>query len=508
MFGKKTSPAETLPEDEVKLKPLFGIRPGVYLAWFYGFIILGILFWLLLYPGLARPGSLLAFSSEPRGAAIRLDGVYWGTTPGTFFVPQGKHQIEIILPGFDSYRAEREIGGRLFASRFFPRRESLHGILGLTRPGEVLSRAAAEYAAWSLAGEPTAAYQIPLSLSEGAYRSGPAGADPAVYRQFSGILSNSLGFTITRSGLRDLIRAKHLIDNGGLSPSPVTLLRSAGDILDFLSETPDAARWLGTLLPPETAALLTSSSWYRRTGESPPAPDPRASEPGSPERSPVPAFPGFRAIPGGTLAQNTPVPRNIAVEGFSIAETEVSLASWEAFVRANPEWGKENTPALTERGLVTGEYLEGPDNPGGLSGYPAASAPGISWYGAQAYCRWLTAALPPSLASYEARLPTEAEWEYAAKTLAGSAGGEAAAGVRDMLGGMWEWCGDPFVPFPFLVPSGEGELPFDSPEKTVRGGSWANPSGTVGPETRGSLPPGSCSPFVAFRPVIALRGNP
>ncbi|MDR3167722.1 MAG: SUMF1/EgtB/PvdO family nonheme iron enzyme [Treponema sp.] len=498
MFGKNRPPEETLPEDQVKLKPLWGIRPGVYLVWLYGFIILGILFLIFLYPGIAHPGSLLSVSSDPRGAAVRVDGVYMGTAPGDFFVPPGKHKVEMILPGFEPYQTETETGGRFFASLFFPLRKTIRGELGLTRPVEVFSGAAVDYAAWSFAGEPTATYQIPLSLSEGAYQAGPAGADPAVYREFTEILFNALGFTVTRAGLRDLIRAKHLIDNGGLSPSPVTLLRSAGDILNLLSENPEAALWLGDLLPPEAAASLTASSWYNRGEEKIPA-----AENEIPGRVITLESLNFREIPGGTLIQIKPLPRQVVIEDFSIAEIEISPESWEIFVRARPEWGKENTAALEEQGLVTGDYLEGPDNPEGLSAYPAATVPGVSWYAARAYCQWLTERLPPALSSYEVRLPTEAEWEYAAANF--------GTALQNMLGGLWEWCGEPFVPLTFFRPPADMDLsgaPLESPEKPVRGGSWVNPPCSVGVETRGSLPPSSCSPFVSFRPVLAPRKTP
>jgi hypothetical protein len=506
MFGKYPSPEEILPEDQIKLKPFLGIRPGVYLAWFYGFIVLIVLFFLLLYPGMVRPGTLLSVSSEPWGAAVRLDGVYLGTAPGDFFIPRGQRRIEMVLPGFEPHIIEKDFGGRLFASRFFPLREEIHGNLGLTEPAEVFSQAAADYMAWSLTGEPTAAYQIPLSLSEGAYRTGPAGKDPAVYRKLDGILSNSLGFTLTRFGLREFVRAKYLIDNGGLSPSPLTLLRSAGNMLNLLSENPEAALWLGEILPPETAALIAGSSWSPSGDD--PAPSPQNGNSGSGRVLTLESL-SFREIPGGTLIQDTPAPRRIVLEDFSMAETEISPAAWEAFIRAHPEWGKENVSALKEQGLVNGDYLEGPDNPERLSGYPAAGVPGVSWYAAKAYCRWLTGLLPHSLASYEVRLPTEAEWEYAAKMTGGSVPGRGdfqEGGLQNMSGGFWEWCGEPFVPLLFFRPSLKGDVAEEfSPERPVRGGSWANSPGSVDAETRGSLPPSSCSPFVSFRPVLALR---
>jgi hypothetical protein len=498
MFRKKKPGGgerqETGAEDLVRLKPVLGLRPGVYLACIYLVIILGLLFFILIYPGLSRPGAAVVFTTEPAGAALRVDGVYRGTSPGRVFVPQGVHTFELVLPNFTPLTFTEEIGGRLFASLFFPRVHRVEKRLTAPDPLGAFAGEAADYAAWSFAGEPTAAYQIPLSLSEGAYRTGPAAADKTAVDH---ILRAAGRFGTTRAALRDLIRAKTLADNRGLSPSPVSLLHSAGEIISFLSETPGAAPWLAGLLPPEAAASITASSWYEKTTE----------EGGRLAGSEVlPAGPAgrfrlnglsFTTLSGGTLVQRPVFPHAVDIGEFRICETEISAAAYGDFLSARPQWRQENRERLMEQGLVTDDYLA-------ESPFPAEAAVQISWYAAQDYCAWLSTLLPPSMEGYEVRLPTEAEWEYAAK----AAGTWGASDLAGLLGGNWEWCGDPFAPLNFIAVPPEAAEAVGSPERPVRGGSRANSGSAVTPETRASLPPASCSPFVSFRPVIARKSPP
>ncbi|MDR2493684.1 MAG: SUMF1/EgtB/PvdO family nonheme iron enzyme [Spirochaetaceae bacterium] len=471
MFEKKKR--ETLPEDHVSLKPLFGIRPGVYLAALYGAVCAGILFFTLVYPGLANPGAVLVLNSEPSGAAARIDGVYWGTTPCEVFVPKGTHRLTLVLPGFAPHEETAEVGGRLFGSLLFPLKKPLRKTLTEAAAGSGLLWSAAEYAAWSFTGEPTAAYQIPQILSEGAYRSGQ-GDTAALDR----ILKGAARFTATRAGLRDLIRAKHLVDNQGLSPSPVSALYSLEEVLAYLSKTPETALWLADMVGSETAAALTGSSWYARQRAA-------ASSRRAQSESLSPRLGGamsvgqltFREIAGGTLVLGGNILVEVAIHPFSIAESAVTVAAWEAFLRENPTWSGENSRDLAAQGLVTEDYLA-----------PAASSAisGVSWYAARAYCRWLTSLLPPNMAA-EIRLPTEAEWEYAAK---------AATLFSDSE--LWEWCEDPYAPNNFLPADADIISAIGSPERLVRGSGWLADSG----EARGSLPPETCSSFGSFRPVL------
>jgi formylglycine-generating enzyme required for sulfatase activity len=472
-----------------------GIRPGVYLSGLYGFVILIILFIVFMLPGIINPGSVLAVSTEPFGAAVRVDGVYMDVSPCEIFVPRGTHRVEIVMPGFNPWQNEIDVRGQLLGSRIFPRKLPLKAELSSPDPVAAFGAEAADFAAWTLAGEPTAAWQIPLSLSEGVYRLGPEASDPAVRSAMENTLEEALGFGTTRAALRDLLRAKFLLDNRGLSPSPLTFLRTAEDILETLGGTEGAAFWLAGVLQGEAASAVAGSAWYDSQSEA-------AALNGSEGRLSASFVPGrtasageleFLEIPGGRFVRSGTFPKAVDVEGFYIAATEITNRAWDRFLEERPEWGGENTAALTEKGLAGAGYLQ----PANLPGAPESAGPGglpagISWYAAAAFCEWFSSGLPPEWSGWEARLPTETEWEYAAKRGA------------DMSGVYWEWCGNPYIPLDIFQKSSE-KSGFGFPERPVRGGAWVNPSGSVTIETRASLPPGSCSPFVSFRPVLSPK---
>ncbi|MDR2551803.1 MAG: SUMF1/EgtB/PvdO family nonheme iron enzyme [Treponema sp.] len=505
-------PVEIKNEDLVRLKPVFGIKPGICLAVLYGGILLLILFFVLIYPGLSKPGSLVLFSSEPAGAAVRVDGITLGYTPCEIFVPRGSRGVEFILPRFEADRREINVKGRIFASLFLPRRLSVSGTLVSPDPAAAFAGEAAEYIYWSFAGEPTEGYQIPPALSEGAYRVGPAAADTAVREEMKNILAASLRYARTGASLRDFLRAKFLVDNQGLSASPLTLLLSLREAAAGIDGVSGAAPWLAEVLSQEAAAVLAGSAWFTQNAGTA---KPSAGVIDLPLQLPLSLKLGevdFISLPPGYLERNG---RREAVPPLYIAQEPVSLDAWEAFTAENPRWAPGNREALIASRLVQEDYLVSPDNPA----YPAPAAPGISWYAAAAYCSWLSAKLPSSLEGWEIRLPTEAEWEFAFSQYGspknGSSGGFSA-------GKLWEWCADPYAPLDFfpLPEKALAALEKTEPQpetaeagrildRSVRGGSWVNPPGSVDPAgSRGSLPPDTSSPFTGFRPVIVPRpGN-
>ena len=170
--------------------------------------------------------------------------------------------------------------------------------------------------------------------------------------------------------------------------------------------------------------------------------------------------PNMALIPAGLytpLFRADKDPKDVAVGAFFLDVTPVTNAEYLEFIRANPKWRR----AEVKRLFADENYLK--SWPGDLDiGANRSNAPVtfVSWFAAKAYCAWKGK-----------RLPTTAEWEYAARASSARPDGEndpqfrrqvlewyaqpsvknlpAVAshpanffGVRDLHGLVWEWVAD------------------------------------------------------------------
>lgn len=211
----------------------------------------------------------------------------------------------------------------------------------------------------------------------------------------------------------------------------------------------------------------------------------------------------------GDLPEVCGPPHAVVVSPFEMSRDEVTVEQYTVFLQATghaapPEWDAQR------------------ERPGRPVVY-------VSWYDAAAFAKWAGA-----------RLPTEAEWEYAAMgglenpkfpwgdesaagranfrhPMEGGAGwkkylvntGEFPPnryGLNDMAGNVWEWCADwdgSYSASNASNPRGSAS----GSRKVVRGGGWNSSEKALRVAMRGANDPASGAPHVGFRIVKGGRGG-
>jgi formylglycine-generating enzyme required for sulfatase activity len=258
-----------------------------------------------------------------------------------------------------------------------------------------------------------------------------------------------------------------------------------------------------------------------------------------PPPPPVQSFePETVLVEGGTFqmgSENELPIHEVTLSSFRMGKYEVTLKQFRCFIESSgyqtdaekygDSWVYENNDWHTKKGVTWKCDVAGTVRPSSEDNHPVIH---VSWNDATAYCQWLSKKTGKTY-----RLPTEAEWEYAAKggrlsqnyKYSGSnelndvawysenaakkthvVGGKQQneLGLYDLSGNVWEWCEDWYGSYS----SNAIENPKGAATGSIRvnrGGSWGNYSGDCRPSYRGSNTPTYRFSYIGFRLIVLLQ---
>jgi formylglycine-generating enzyme required for sulfatase activity len=234
---------------------------------------------------------------------------------------------------------------------------------------------------------------------------------------------------------------------------------------------------------------------------------------------------GGKFMRGSSEGNNNEKPqREIYLDDFKVGKYPVTNEEFKEFIgdggyKREKFWAKEGWQWREENKISEPAYSH--DRKWNGSNFPVV---GISWFEASAYANWLS-----ERTGHQYRLPTEAEWEKAARGTDGSKypwgyefdknlcnsyesglnrtspvgiypKGKSPYGCFDMAGNVWELCSDWYgADYYANSPDKNPKGPSNGASRVDRGGSWGSTARVCRSAYRAPLAPGVRNRILCFR---------
>jgi len=228
----------------------------------------------------------------------------------------------------------------------------------------------------------------------------------------------------------------------------------------------------------------------------------------------------------------------VKLSPFKISRYPITNAQFEKFIldggyKNDAWWSKEGIDYRNEEKWQAPHYWN--DKKWNLANHPVV---GVLWFEAEAFCNWLSRQMARNKKAI-VRLPTEAEWEFAARGGKGDGkfpwgdddptsgranyhetrlertsavgcfpDGKTSNGIFDLAGNVWEWCLDWYGNKYYAECKKRGTIenptgPANGDRRVLRGGSWNNIVNSLRAATGYRYHPGGHWHDDGFRVVVS-----
>lgn len=465
-----------LPEVEpVKLKPIHGIRPGVYILIIWAIIILLLFFILFVLPGLVSNTSYVTFNEPVVGSGVYEDGIYLGSaTDGVYKTTGGNHRYTFTFEGEEYGEIETKIKRKVFFTLFSHKPQLI--VPERSYNDEVKEKVESAFI------RDVASYSAVISAPDTFHY-------PLIFSAFA---SNSI-----EMGIKD-VRDTWLLALSHISSSTLyedykvgkeTLSKS--DVLFETDQSKKLESYIDALFNGEKIKLEKSMENNIQI--------PVNNGDFFHYESTIVEMGDSTTL---TVESAKEAPLKVEVNEFSIAQNLVTEHDWALFIEENPKWSRDNLDSLVEEGLVDTNYLKGIT----LSPYINSIRPirNISYHAASAYVEWKS---QKDGVSYH--IPTEKEWYTASLSSKDKEYVTSLVFIENnptsptaMLGQLWEFTSTPFIPLSRLSEYDKiinlGNI-YGYDDVIVKGGSYVSDSSSISIDTVGITSKSTCSEFCGLR---------
>ncbi|AGT27037.1 SUMF1/EgtB/PvdO family nonheme iron enzyme [Borrelia miyamotoi] len=378
---------------KVKLKPILGITPKVYVFFIIIILPLMLLFSLIINNKLKNPGAYLKINTNINNAHVYLDEKYIGRTPLNKYTSATKGTLKIQRLGFETYEKKIEIQNSLFTSYKF------NIDLELKDPNKIIAQRQKELSVMTKIKNTNENIKlIPVfSLLLNDFKNHPA--------QIKKFFKSSIPYLNSNEIFKDFLKVYtniYLIKNNNNKEIWESLQKN------FNLESRSII-WFFENLDKEQQKQISKETWFKALIEK----LKNENKILKVENKSINLYlNNFKKIPSQNIesvknyklySQNLTLKTTYNLKEFLIQNRNVTKAEYQNFLNENPKWTLNNKDNLIKEELVDESYLKTFKQ---MSSNEDIT--NISYHAAMEYAKWYSSSLPKG---FKARLPISQEWE-------------------------------------------------------------------------------------------------